>query len=56
MAFLETERIERDEKQRARLEVVRVMCPTCGVSVVIKHGTGTCEICGRDPQDLDRPR
>ena len=54
MAFLETERMERDEQRKAQLEVVRIMCPNCGVSVVMNHGRGECEICGQDPTETHR--
>lgn len=51
MAFLETERIEREAERKTRIEVVSVMCPTCGISVVMTNGSGSCGMCGRDPQD-----
>lgn len=56
MAFLETDRIEREDRRELALErTANVICPRCGIAVVLVNGRGTCDMCGLEPSDRRPP-
>ena len=55
MVFTEADRIEREERRKLYLEsVAHVMCPRCGITVILENGDGECDLCRRHPHDSKR--